>query len=391
MRVGDLFRLAGANLRVNPVRTLLCALSVAVGTGALLLISSIGLFGRSQVEAGLQTIGVGGLSVYLDGAGTEGALSVAAADAMEQAVAAVERAMPVKAKTGSVRVGHTTENAVFVGADGRMGQVMQFEVMAGTLLTQHQAESARQVAVIGDDLAETLYGRANVVGQKMHIRLNGAEQVFTVCGVVRSQTGAFGGVLSAVAPHLVYLPYPCLAGQQDRADQIFVRCAADADLTAVSGQITRYFSRRGPISGTVRVQNISGMVDTVRHMADLSSTLFLLIGVITLCVALIGVLCSMLAATYEKTEEIGVFLALGAQPRDIRRLFLLQSLLICAVGGGSGLMTAGAVLYFGASLLLPGWGYCIALLLLSAVCGAGAGLMPAVYAARLDPVAAMSK
>ena len=69
MRMVDLLRLAAGNLRENPLRTALCALSVAVGAGALLLIAAIGLFGQTQLQAALRTIGVSGLTVYLDGHG----------------------------------------------------------------------------------------------------------------------------------------------------------------------------------------------------------------------------------------------------------------------------------------------------------------------------------
>ena len=63
MRLRDILSLAAHNLRESPLRTALCALSVAVGSGALLLILSIGLYGRKQVDVGLQTLGVSGLSV----------------------------------------------------------------------------------------------------------------------------------------------------------------------------------------------------------------------------------------------------------------------------------------------------------------------------------------
>ena len=144
------------------------------------------------------------------------------------------------------------------------------------------------------------------------------------------------------------------------------------------------------MDGTVRVQNMTGMVDTVDQLADLCVLLFLVVGAITLCVALIGVLCSMLAATHEKTGEIGILLALGAQPRDIRRLFLLQSALLCALGGLCGLFLAGGALYWVMSLL-PDWRVPAMLLALSVACGAAAGLLPAVRAARLDPIDAMRK
>lgn len=389
MRLADLFRLAVGNLRENPLRTGLCALSVAVGTGALLLIAAIGLFGQTQVEAGLQTLGVSGLTVYLDNRSGGNPLSAELANTMEQAVAEIDRVMPIKAKTGSVRAGHASANAAFLGADERLGDVMQLELLAGSLLTARQADAGLPVAVIGDDLAKELYGRSNIVGRTVRLRIDGTDRYFTVCGVVKAQTSALGGLLSSFAPHLVYVPYACLATPQDNADQVFVRCAAEADPASVGGQIAQYLTGRGQVGGTVRVQNMSGMVDTVRQLANLCALLFLLVGGVTLCVALIGVLCSMLAAAHEKTGEIGVFLALGAQPRDIRRLFLLQSALLCAFGGLCGLAATGLLLYCSASILLPDWPYTAGMLLLSIVCGAAAGLVPAMRAARLDPVDAM--
>ena len=390
MRTADLFRLAASNLRENPLRTALCALSVAVGTGALLLIAAIGLFGQTQVQAALQTLGVSGLTVYLDGHGAGTPLSAELADTLEQAIDGVDSVMPIKAKTGTVRAGHTTENAVFLGADERLDEVMQLEVLAGSLLTERQADTAQSVAVIGDELAQALYGRTNITGRQILLRIDGRDQYFTVCGVVKAQTSALGSALSSFAPHLIYVPYACLASQQENADQVFVQCSAQADLSTVSGQISRYLSGRGQVDGTVRVQNMTGMVDTVEQLADLCVLLFLVVGAITLCVALIGVLCSMLAATHEKTGEIGILLALGAQPRDIRRLFLLQSALLCALGGLCGLFLAGGALYWVMSLL-PDWRVPAMLLALSVACGAAAGLLPAVRAARLDPIDAMRK
>lgn len=122
MRGRDLFRLAAGNLRENPLRTALCAFSVAVGTGALLIIAAIGLFGQTQLQSALRTIGVSGLTVSLENRGAGTPLSAELADTLEQSVAGIDSIMPIKAKTGSVRAGHTTENAVFLGADERLGK-----------------------------------------------------------------------------------------------------------------------------------------------------------------------------------------------------------------------------------------------------------------------------
>ena len=390
MRFFDLLRLAVGNLRENPLRTILCALSVAVGTGALLLIAAIGLLGQEKVSEGLKTLGVSGLTVYLEDHGAGNPLSAELADRMEQAVAEIDSVMPIKAKSGTVRAGHASEDVLFLGADERLGEVMQLEVLAGTLLGAQQADSAKPVAVVGDELAQALYGRDNIVGRTIRVRFDGRDQNFTVCGVVKAQTSALGSLASSFAPHLVYIPYACLATPQENADQVFVQCMADANLSAVSAQISRYLTGYGQVDGTVRVQNMSGMVDTVNRLASLGVMLFAVVGAITLCVALIGVLCSMLAAAYEKTGEIGILLAIGAQTQDIRRIFLLQSALLCVLGGLCGMGIVLAVL-FGTIALLPDWRMMIGLFALCLFCGVVAGLLPAVRAARLDPIEAMRK
>ncbi len=391
MRFVDLFRLALSNLKENPLRTALCALSVAVGAGALLLIAMVGLFGKAQVDTTLQTLGVSGLTVYLDTQSTGNPFSADLINQMEKKITNIRYAMPIKAKPGTVRAGHAIQNAVFLGVDERLGAVMQLNVLYGNLLTKSQAHLGKPVAVIGDDLARALYGRTNIIGRSIRIRVDGRDSTFTVCGVVKSQTGALGSVVSAIAPHLVYIPYTFLASQQEDADQVFVQCAADANLSAVSRQISNFLTDRAQIGGTVQIQNMSGMIDTVTDLTNTGVFLFFAVGGITLCVALIGVLCSMLAATYEKTEEIGILLALGAQPRDIRRLFLLQSSVLCAFGGFCGVCIVVCLLLCGSAPFIPDWKLIAALLGISIICGAAAGLMPAMRAARLDPIHAIHK
>lgn len=181
MRLRDILSLAAHNLRESPLRTALCALSVAVGSGALLLILSIGLYGRKQVDVGLQTLGVSGLSVYTESGHAGTILSAALADEIEQDVDGIRTLMPIKAQSGTVRVGHTTEHAVLLGADERLGEVMQMEMLAGTLPNAWQCANAEPVAVVGDDLAQTLYRRTNITGRQIRLKVNGTDRYFTVC------------------------------------------------------------------------------------------------------------------------------------------------------------------------------------------------------------------
>ena len=390
MKIRDILSLAAHNLRESPLRTVLCALAVAVGSGALLLILSIGLYGRQQVDVGLQTLGISGLAVYTENKTGGNTLSAALADELEQAVNGIRTLMPIKAQPGTVRAGHTPENAVFLGADEQLGEVMQLELLAGSLLNAWQSENAAPVAVVDDALAQSLYGRTNIVGREIRLHWNGYDRYFTVSGVVRAQTGVLGGMLSAVAPHLIYVPYACLASPSENADQVFVQCAAQADTAAVGSHIERYLTVQRQVRG-VRVQNMSGAVDTVQRLAEMGTGLFAAIGTVTLFVALIGVMSNMVAAAHEKTGEIGVLLAIGAQPRDIRWIFLMQAVLLCAAGAAVGLAAGNILLHCSAALLLPDKRIFVELLLLSVISGGASGLLPAIRAAALDPIDAMCK
>ncbi|MFR0942123.1 MAG: ABC transporter permease [Butyricicoccus sp.] len=343
MRLRDILSLAAHNLRESPLRTALCALSVAVGSGALLLILSIGLYGRKQVDVGLQTLGVSGLSVYTESGHAGTILSAALADEIEQDVDGIRTLMPIKAQSGTVRVGHTTEHAVLLGADERLGEVMQMEMLAGTLPNAWQCANAEPVAVVGDDLAQTLYRRTNITGRQIRLKVNGTDRYFTVCGVVRAQTGAFGGMLSAVAPHLVYVPYACIASQTERTDQVFVQCISQTDTASVSSQIEKYLTDRQQVRG-VHVQNMSGAVQTVQQLAEMGIGLFAAVGAVTLFVALIGAMGRRWLPLTRKRDR---YSAGATHSRDIRRTFPVA--LLCLFGGIVGPATAGALLHPGAA------------------------------------------
>ena len=102
MRYRDVLRFSLRGIRTSPLRSALSALSVAVGTGALLIIASLGLFGRTQIENGLARIGVSGLAVSTDEGGAGTPLSAALAERMAQAVPGIKAASPVRAVGGTV-------------------------------------------------------------------------------------------------------------------------------------------------------------------------------------------------------------------------------------------------------------------------------------------------
>lgn len=225
---------------------------------------------------------------------------------------------------------------VLLGADENLGEVMQVELLAGALPSQAQVESRAAVAVVGDDLAERLYGRVNITGREIRISRNGREQIFTVCGVMRAQTGALGGALSAIAPSWYTCPTDCSQRAESapirfscRALRTPIRTRSDAVFRAISKHAVKSPARF--MYGAFRARS-----RPCSTSASLGTLLFFAVGGIALLVSLLGVFSSMLSAAHERTNEIGILLALGARKRDIRRIFLSEAVLLCAAGGAAG-------------------------------------------------------
>lgn len=392
MRMADSVKAAFGNMCEKPMRTALCMISVAVGAASLFLIAAIGVFGRTQLSNMLNTLGVSGFTMYADSSSAGPALSAAVVEEMQEALPQVSYAMPIKAKMGTVFVGSTSRQAAILGVTENLDDVMQLNVLYGALFTARQSDFGERVTVIDNALAMEAFGRENVVGQEIRLRINGMDENFKIAAVIDKQTGSLGGTIGTLVPNLIYVPYGCMAQQTDGVDQVFVQCAAEVDGEQMKSQITSYLNGKKQILGTVRIESISQIIDSVNDIADFITLIFLAIGMIALFVALIGVLCSMLSATNEKTREIGIYLALGARGRDIICIFMWQSILICMLGGLGGTAAAIAVLLVLSGGIIPLSSVVVfGVLAASTACGVIAGIIPAWRAARMCPMEALKQ
>ena len=387
----DCLRLALRQARGTLLRSALSVLSVAVGVWSILLIVCTVQFGRAQVREGLDALGLSGLTVYLEKSGGGVVFSAGQAEALEQGLPVVSHAMAIKAGSGQFRTGHEQGAAVFFGVDEKMGEVMRLELLHGSLFRARQVACAERVAVIDNTLARRLFRRENVVGKELRLAVDGNEQVYEIVGVISSQASLVNGLAGTFIPDMIYLPYSCLADAGEPADQIFVQCMAAADLDAAGQQVEHFLKERQQIGGEIAVRNLSGALDTADEIVGLVTLAFFAIAAIAFLIAMIGVCSSLLAAADERKPDIGVFLAIGAKPRDVLRIFLYQAMVLCLIGGLVGSALGGGMLWLLARRVpaLAGIALGQAAVLFPAVAVAGGtvcGLLPALRASRLDPV-----
>lgn len=391
MRASDLVRLAFGQVRRGGVRSLLCGCTVAIGVCAISVIGAVGDVAQDEMHEAIHSIGLRGMTCYLEDAQTGEVLTPAFADAVMASCPDVQAAMPVKYQTGRYQNGFHDGDALLFGVDENMAQVLDVEVLSGRLLTEGEANGQVRRAVISQTLAEQLYGRTNVAGRDLYLTIGGQEQIFEIVGVIRDQTQMLSGIAGAAVPTIIYLPYAILTDALQGADQVLLSCTGDTQ--SVQRQLNAI--AQGPLGlhGTIGVQNLSGYLGTVDRLAEQAVWVFLLVAGISMIVALAAVAGGMLSAAHEMREEIGIYRAIGARQTDIFWLFLLQAALICALGAGLGLFGASGLCFLTAQ-----WtGYAVAAspklmigcLGVAVGCGVLSGIAPALHAAHLDPVQTM--
>jgi ABC-type antimicrobial peptide transport system permease subunit len=181
-------------------------------------------------------------------------------------------------------------------------------------------------------------------------------------------------------------------------DTILVRSVATSEIPAAMAQITDLLRHRHSIASgqadDFSVRDFTEVVAAVRSTVNLISQLLLCVALIALVVGGVGIMNIMLVSVTERYREIGLRMAVGARPRDILLQFLVESVVLCLMGGLVGILVGR-----GTSLLVrhlagwptqPSWGAMIASVAISATVGIAFGYYPAWKASRLNPIEALS-
>lgn len=372
-------------------RTALTVGGIAVGVLMVTLVCIIGQAGTETVGRELENMGLQGVSVSASSVdvvlGTEQLETV-------RAVAGVSEAMPLTVASGKGTLGRHSFTAYVGGIDAGADQVIALEAAHGRLLRAADVRSAAAVCVVDEAVAKEAYGRTNVVGKTLILSIDGTPLELTVVGVAKAGSSLLQSVTGMIAG-LVYLPYTTLQAVSGREmfDQIAVKVTSEEETDAVRERVVAALERGSGTTGAFTAENLAAQRERLGRLMDIVSLILAAVSAVSLVVAGMGMLTSMLTAVNERVREIGIKQALGAGGRRILTEFLAESLLLAAIGGALGIFGGALVGTVGLRLfgitvglpwsrLLPIWG-CTVLL------GGLFGWYPARKAARLHPVEAL--
>ena len=419
MGIGESVRVSLEGLRANKMRSLLTMLGIIIGIAAVIGILTVGNGLTGSITGSMSSLGATNITVFLQEkaggmGGMETILGVASPEeedlitdemleALRQRYGQAVAGISVSASAGSgvARDGRLYANVSLTGINEEYLAVNNTDLLAGRTIRQEDLDGRRSVCVVSDRLVENLYqGDADAaLGDEVRVELNGEYQSFRIVGIYEydaSMSISFSAEEDVTTS--LYIPITTanhLAGSPEGYSTVTVQASAGTDSAAMAQSIREFLSRYYANNEDygVSAMAMSTMVESMSAIMDTLSIAISVIAGISLLVGGIGVMNIMLVSVTERTREIGIRKALGATNNDIRIQFVVESVIVCLIGGVIGILLGAVLGYVGSSLLseacLPRPGYIALAVGFSMAIGVFFGYYPANKAARLDPIEAL--
>ena len=396
MRLIDMINLSFSAVRARRQRSGLTALGIAVGIAAVVLLTSMGeglhrfVLGEfSQFGTNLIGITPGKATTHgMSGAVMSNVRPLALADVIAvRRLPQVIAAVPLIQGNAAVEAGKLQRRTTIFGVGHEMPKVWQFKVSAGQFLPDDDPRTARAFIVLGSRVKEELFGNAIPLGN--FVRVGGSR--FRVIGVMESK----GQMLGFDLDDAVYIPAAKSMELFNRESLMEIDVLYQNDLAAdiVSEQLKQVLiARHGDEDFTIVTQE--QMLEVLSSVLDILTFAVGALGGISLVVGGVGILTIMTIAVKERTAEIGLLTALGAERRQVLILFLAEAILLSALGGVLGLLFGWSIAEL-VHFIVPAipvhtpWQFALLAVLLSMMVGLLAGVAPARRAARMNPVDAL--
>ena len=393
--------LALRSLAANKLRSFLAMLGIIIGVWSVISALALAAGAQKKVVDQMSSLGTNVVMVTPGQRGTGGVISgtqknLKVEDALAMLkIPEVSRVSPVV--RGGVQAKHGNKNTRpnLLGTAPSYFAIRSFQVQSGRSITDADCDTSARVAVLGPTTAKNLFGDdlGQALGQSIEIK--GVQ--YRVIGLLEAKgdQGFFN------PDDQILIPYTTAMRQVlglDYLNEVDLSAKDESKLAMVQTKVTLLLRKRHRLADDADNDfNVRNMADVLSATSTINTVLSLLLGGIagiSLMVGGIGVMNVMLVTVAERTREIGVRKAIGARQRDILRQFLIESVVMSAMGGllgvTFGVLTAKLISSLQSSITLVVKTPSVLLAIgFSAAVGVFFGYYPARRAAKLDPIEAL--
>ncbi|PTT19117.1 multidrug ABC transporter substrate-binding protein [Acidovorax sp. HMWF029] len=391
--------LALRSIRRNLMRSFLTILGIVIGVSAVITMVTLGNGATLAIQNQISGLGTNLLQVRPGqrmgpGGGTSApAFKDTDADMIAQQIGGILAVAPEARAAATAVVGGRNWTTSVIGSTNAWLETGNWTVRNGRVFTDAELRAGAAVCLIGETVRRELFGTADAVGGQLRVKAFSCE----VVGVLASKgQGAFGNDQDDT----VLVPLRTLQRRvtgNTRVNTLLVSMKDGSDPERVKASLTQLLRELRKLSDSdednFNVLDTKQLADTLSGTTKVLTTLLGAVAAVSLLVGGIGIMNIMLVSVTERTREIGLRLAIGALEREVLLQFLIEAVVLAALGG-----LIGIVLATGASLALSGlmgvpYIFNPGVNLLSFVFSAGIGVVfgyfPARRAARMDPIDAL--
>jgi putative ABC transport system permease protein len=389
-------------LRRNKMRSVLTALGIIIGVASVVAMVAVGNGAQANITKQVASLGQNLLSVFAgsrrsggvnSGLGSARAITLEDADAIAREVPDVAAVSPEVSTSAQAIANGRNWSTTIVGESQDYLKIRDWKLTAGSMFNERDVRGAAKVAVIGSKTANELFGPLNPVGQSVRV----GNIPFVIIGLLESKGAGMGGMNQ---DDRLIIPFTTamkrITGEK-YLRSVNVQIVSSGRMDIAQQQITSLLRQRHRLTAgrddDFNIFNQKEIADTVNSISKIITLLLGSVAGISLVVGGIGIMNIMLVSVTERTREIGIRIAVGAQPGDIRLQFLIEAITLSLLGGALGVFGGigaskliGTVADFKA-IVSPG-SIMLALGVSSAI-GIFFGFYPAHKAAALNPIDAL--
>ena len=402
----EVFKTALRSLMSNRTRSLLTMLGIIIGVGAVITMVAIGRGASEQVQSALAGFGSNMIIVMpappnstgaRGAAGSGESLTLEDSNAIASDTFSVARTAPEVNASAQVIFGNSNWNTSITGSTPDILPVRNWEIAEGAMFTEQDVRSAAKVCVIGQTVAKELFGYSDPIDANIRIK----SIPFRIVGMTTKK-----GANSWGQDQDDFILVPVTTAQRrlvragtrvDTVRRINVQAKDRDSLTTAESEVTTLLRQRHKLTEGVendfQVRNLTEVQESMASTANVMSMLLGAVASISLLVGGIGIMNIMLVSVSERTREIGIRMAVGARPANVRVQFLTEAVVLSLLGGAIGIaigvgVSKAVTAFFSWQTVISVQSIVIAAGF-SGFVGVLFGFWPAWKASNLDPIDAL--